>query len=108
MQTVEPNSGHLKDRRRVKSVRMDLSGSFRSMVLRLFPNAKIVADRFHVIKLIIGTFPEFCQSADPGTRWKRDTTRALRKNKQNLTVRQKGVNVHRCCRTHGKGIATAA
>ncbi|MBR7100071.1 MAG: transposase, partial [Clostridia bacterium] len=40
-------------------------------VQRLFPNAKIVADRFHVIRLVIDTFLEFCRAADPDIRWQR-------------------------------------
>lgn len=38
------------DRMKVKVVCMDLSSPYRSLVQRCFPNAKIVADRFHVIK----------------------------------------------------------
>lgn len=86
--TLEPQLRRLKGRGRVKVVCMDLSGSFRSMVTRLFPHAKIVADRFHVIKLVIETFLEFCRNVDPGIRWKRGLTRCLRKNRGNLTGRQ--------------------
>ncbi len=31
---------------------MDLSSTYRSIVKKYFPNAMIVADRFHVIRLI--------------------------------------------------------
>jgi len=31
---------------------MDLSSTYRSTVKKYFPNAKIVADRFHVIRLM--------------------------------------------------------
>lgn len=31
---------------------MDLSSTYRSIVKKHFPNAKIVADRFHVIRLL--------------------------------------------------------
>lgn len=41
---------HGKDR--VKVVCMDLSSTYRSIVKKHFPNAKIVADRFHVIRLL--------------------------------------------------------
>jgi transposase len=31
---------------------MDLSSTYRALVKKHFPNARIVADRFHVIRLI--------------------------------------------------------
>ena len=43
---------NLKGKERVKVVCMDLSSSYRSLIKKHFPNAKIVADRFHVIRLI--------------------------------------------------------
>jgi transposase len=36
----------------VKVVVMDLSETYRSIVKKYFPNAMIVADRFHVIRLL--------------------------------------------------------
>jgi transposase len=68
---------------------MDLSSPFRSLVQRLFPNAKIVADRFHVIRLVIDTFLEFCRAADPDIRWQRGITKALRTHARNLSSQQK-------------------
>lgn len=59
------------DRMKVKVVCMDLSSPYRSLVQRCFPNAKIVADRFHVIKLVLSTFMEFCRDMQPMIRWKR-------------------------------------
>ncbi len=54
---VESLCGHflqysIQDRKQVKSVVMDLSTTFRSTVNILFPNAKIIADKFHVIRLV--------------------------------------------------------
>ena len=40
----------LQGKERVKVVCMDLSSTYRSIVKKHFPNAKIVADRFHVIR----------------------------------------------------------
>ena len=48
-----------KGREKVKVVCMDLSSGYRSIVRRCFPNAKIVADRFHVIRLVLYHFMEF-------------------------------------------------
>lgn len=42
----------LAERANVKNVVMDLSTVFRSAVNLLFPNAKIIADKFHVIRLV--------------------------------------------------------
>lgn len=42
----------LQGKERVKVVCMDLSSTYRSIVKKHFPNALIVADRFHVIRLM--------------------------------------------------------
>lgn len=36
----------------IKEVSIDLSGNYRGLVRRMLPNADIVADRFHVMKLV--------------------------------------------------------
>lgn len=43
---------HIQGRERVQNVTIDLSDSYKSFVLNFFPNAKIVADKFHVIRLL--------------------------------------------------------
>jgi transposase len=45
-----------KDRDRVKVVVMDMSSLFRSMARQCFPNAVIVADKFHVIRQVCWAF----------------------------------------------------
>lgn len=42
----------LKGRDKVKVVCIDMSASYKSLVQKYFPNAKIVTDRFHVIRVI--------------------------------------------------------
>lgn len=42
----------IHERKQVKNVVMDLSTIFRSTINLLFPNAKIIADKFHVIRLV--------------------------------------------------------
>jgi len=54
----------LEGRDRVKVVCMDMYSPYRSMVKKWFPNAKIVADRFHVIKLINQHFSKTCKLID--------------------------------------------
>lgn len=36
----------------IKEVSIDLSGSYRGLIKKVLPNADIVADRFHVMKLV--------------------------------------------------------
>lgn len=54
----------LKGRERVKVVCMDMYSPYRKMVRKWFPNAKIVTDRFHVIKLINHHFAKTCKIID--------------------------------------------
>lgn len=42
----------LRGRERVRVVCIDLSSSYRALIRRWFPRAKIVADRFHAIRLV--------------------------------------------------------
>ncbi|MBR4108143.1 MAG: transposase [Akkermansia sp.] len=41
---------------------MDLCSPFRNLVMRIFPNAKIVAGRFHAMWLGLETLPKFCRA----------------------------------------------
>lgn len=43
---------HIPGRENVKNVVIDLSDSYKGFVRKFFPNAKIVADKFHVLRLI--------------------------------------------------------
>lgn len=43
---------HIEGRENVKNVAMDLSETYRSFAREFFPNAKIVADKFHVVRLL--------------------------------------------------------
>lgn len=76
-------------RMRVRIVCMDLSSSYRSIVMRCFPNAKIVTDRFHVIRLVIDKFMELCREKVPEIRWQRGIMVSLRKREDRLTPKQK-------------------
>ena len=40
-----------KQRKNVKIIVMDLSGAFRSIMHALFPNAQIIADKFHYVSI---------------------------------------------------------
>ncbi len=78
----------LPNKERVKVICIDLSSSYRSMVKKYFPNAKIVADRFHVIKLINHMCMQTYTKLDPSIRYQRGLLAALKTNPENLTVKR--------------------
>jgi transposase len=69
----------------VKVICIDLSSTYRSVIKRYFPNAKIVADRFHVIRLMLHQCLQTYQEIDPGMKNQRGLLAALRTNPDNLT-----------------------
>ena len=54
----------LKGRERVKVVCIDMNSAYRSLVRQWFPNAMIVSDRFHVIRLVQHHFAKVCKLVD--------------------------------------------
>lgn len=44
--------GHVRGRENVKNVVMDLSETYRNFAQEFFPKAKIIADKFHVVRLL--------------------------------------------------------
>ncbi len=64
---------------------MDLSSSYRALVQKHFPQALIVSDRFHVVRLVLQSFATICQRIDPALKWQRGLPKLLAKNAQNLT-----------------------
>jgi transposase len=55
----------LREPDRVRVVCMDLSGSYRALIRRHLPRAMIVADRFHVVRLINQAFLAVWKQIDP-------------------------------------------
>lgn len=49
---LEAGLGHISGRENVRWVSMDLSTTYRSFAKSFFPNAEIVADKFHVVRLL--------------------------------------------------------
>lgn len=78
----------LRGKERVKVVCMDLSSSYRQLVQRYFPQAKIVADRFHVIRLIHHQCMQTYADIDPKIKHQRGLIAALRTNPDNLSVKR--------------------
>lgn len=79
----------LKDRDKVKVVCIDLSVTYRSIVRKYFPNAKIVADRFHVIRMVQYHFLETWKVLDPEGRKNRGLLSLMRRKPENLKDTQK-------------------
>ena len=81
----------LKGRKYVKMVCMDMHAPYRKMVRKWFPNAKIVTDRFHVIKLINHHFAKTCKMIDEeNLAWGRGgLIRAMCTKQKNLTPQKK-------------------
>lgn len=80
----------LKGRHKVKVVCIDLSSAYRHLVRKWFPNAKIVADRFHVVRIVQHHFLSFCRALVPEIKNQRGLLKSLRKNPENLTPRDQG------------------
>ena len=79
---------HIKGRERVEIVNMDLSTTFRSFTKEFFPNAKIVADHFHVVKLLHPRINKLRKEI-LGDKRKHPLRKLLLKNGYNLEVFQR-------------------
>jgi transposase len=79
----------LEGRDSVKMVCIDLSPTYRSIARKYFPNASIVADRFHVIRLINNHFLNTWRSIDPGAAWNRGLLSLMRRHRDKLRPDQR-------------------
>ena len=79
----------LKGRERVKIVCIDLSVTYRAIVKKYFPNARIVSDRFHVIRIVQQHFLNTWQIIDPVGRKNRGLLSLMRRKAENLKPEQK-------------------
>jgi transposase len=79
----------LKGKERVQVVVMDMSETYRSIIRKHFPNAKIVSDRFHIIRLINHHFLKLWQQIDPIGRKNRGLLSLMRRHEINLKPEQK-------------------
>lgn len=78
----------LPGKERVKVICIDLSSRYRSLIKHYFPNAKIVADRFHVIRLMQHLCLKTYQEIDPEMKHQRGLLSCLRTKPNNLSVKQ--------------------
>ena len=78
----------LQGREKVKVICIDLSNPYRRLIQRWFPNARIVADRFHVVRLIQHHFLALCREVVEELKEKRGVFALLRARPENLSARQ--------------------
>ena len=75
---------HLPNKENVKLIAMDLSETYRGIAKRYFPNATIVADRFHVVRLINHHFLKAWQQHHPEGRKNRGLLSLMRRHQWHL------------------------
>jgi transposase len=86
--SLEAYLRRLKGRDNVRIVVMDLSETYRSLVRKYFPNAMIVADRFHVVRLLNHHFLKVWGMLDPEGRKSRGLLSLMRRHECNLKPEQ--------------------
>lgn len=74
---------------RVRVVCMDLASGYRALVRKHFPNALIVADRFHVIRLVNQHFLTLWRQLDPAGSKNRGLLSLMRRHAANLSEAQR-------------------
>ncbi len=79
----------LPGRDNVRLIVMDMSETYRAIARRYFPNAKIVADRFHVIRLVNQHFLKAWQDHDPEGRKNRGLISLMRRHEWRLSPEQR-------------------
>jgi len=87
--SLERTLDGLLEREKVRVVVMDLSETYRAICKRYFPSAKVVADRFHVIRLVNHHFLKVWQSIDPEGRKNRGLLSLMRRHENKLDPLQK-------------------
>jgi transposase len=78
----------LEGKHLVKVVCMDLATGYRSLVRKHFPQARIVADRFHVIRIVNHHFLACWKDLDPVGAKNRGLLSLMRRHRHNLSVEQ--------------------
>ena len=79
----------LKGKEDVQVVVMDLSRTYRNIISKHFPNAAIVSDRFHVIRLVNHHFLKVWADIDPVGRKNRGLLSLMRRHRWNLSIVQR-------------------
>jgi len=79
----------LPGKQNVRVIVMDMSETYRRIAQQYFPNALIVADRFHVVRLVNQHFLKLWQQHDPEGRKNRGLLSLMRRHHWRLTTVQK-------------------
>jgi len=85
---LEADFQRLEGKAEVRLVCMDLASHYRALVRKHFPNARIVADRFHVIRLINHHFLACWRELDPTGSKNRGLLSLMRRHRHKLTPDQ--------------------
>jgi transposase len=86
---LEDYLAKLPGKENVRVVCMDLASVYRAIVRKHFPKARIVADRFHVIRLVNHHFLACWRAIDPVGAKNRGLLSLMRRHRHNLTPEQK-------------------
>lgn len=78
----------LRGRTAVRVVCIDLSEAYRTLVRRWFPRARIVADRFHVVRIVGLHLLRLARQLCPELGWNRAWLGLLRRRRHRLDVDQ--------------------
>jgi len=81
---LEAYLARLEGKTEVRVVSMDLASVYRSIVRKHFPNARIVADRFHVIRIVNHHFLACWKELDPVASKNRGLLSLMRRHRHNL------------------------
>jgi len=87
--SLEEYLKRLPGRERVRIICMDLSPVYRAIARKYFPNGKIVADRFHVIRLINHHFLACWREIDPVASKQRGLVSLMRRHRHHLKPEQR-------------------
>lgn len=85
---LQPALERLPDKLKVRVVVMDLSETYRNIARKYFSNAQIVADRFHVIRLVNHHFLKVWQAIDSTGRKNRGLLSLMRRHQDKLDPAQ--------------------
>ena len=86
--SLESYLSKLEGKHLVKVVCMDLATSYRALVKKHFPQARIVADRFHVIRVVNHHFLACWRELDPVGAKNRGLLSLMRRHRHNLKPEQ--------------------
>ena len=87
--SLEAYLKRLEGKDQVRVICMDLSSTYRALARKYFPKARIVADRFHVIRLINHHFLACWRDIDPVGSKNRGLTSLIRRHHRHLSLEQK-------------------